>query len=307
MHLDTICTLVDVDKMVVYPNMADSLMAYSVRPSGDVEPDGDLVLEVGKAEPFLVAAAAAMGIDAMHRIDTGLDPVTAEREQWDDGNNTLALAPRIAVAYERNDETNDRLEDAGIEVVRIAGSELGSGRGGPRCMSCPISREPLAADPARRRGVPSMSFGRCLDSPGRFGRTAPGGPNPERLAMADTFFSMFTPEEIALISASGTRVTLPEGWAPISESTGADKAYIILNGTVSVRSHGDEVAQLGPGDIVGETAILNHSLRTATIVALTPLELIHFTKEQLDRLNVEMPSFHEALEKTAAERFPQKS
>ena len=74
-----------------------------------------------------------------------------------------------------------------------------------------------------------------------------------------------------------------------------------------MRSHGDEVAQLGPDDIVGETAILNHSLRTATIVALTPLELIHFTKEQLARLNVEMPSFHEALEKTAAERFPPKS
>ncbi len=144
MHLDTICTLVDVDKMVVYPNMADSLMAYSVRSTGDAEPDGALVLEVGKAEPFLVAAAAAMGIDRMHRIDTGLDPVTAEREQWDDGNNTLALAPRIAVAYERNDETNERLEDAGIEVVRIAGSELGSGRGGPRCMSCPISRVSLA-------------------------------------------------------------------------------------------------------------------------------------------------------------------
>jgi arginine deiminase len=143
MHLDTICTLVDVDKMVVYPNMADSLVAYTVRPTGDAEPDGDLVLEVGKGEPFLVAAAAAMGIDRMHQIDTGLDPVTAEREQWDDGNNTLALAPRVAVAYERNDETNARLEDAGIEVVRIAGSELGSGRGGPRCMSCPVSREPL--------------------------------------------------------------------------------------------------------------------------------------------------------------------
>ena len=96
------------------------------------------------SEPFLVAAAKAMQIDTLHQIDTGLDPVTAEREQWDDGNNTLALAPRVAVAYERNDETNDRLEDAGIEVVRIAGSELGSGRGGPRCMSCPISREPLA-------------------------------------------------------------------------------------------------------------------------------------------------------------------
>jgi arginine deiminase len=143
MHLDTICTLVDIDKMVVYPNMADSLIAYAVKPTGDVEADGDLVLEVGKAEPFLVAAAKAMEIDTLHQIDTGLDPVTAEREQWDDGNNTLALAPRVAVAYERNDETNARLEDAGIEVVRIAGSELGSGRGGPRCMSCPISREPL--------------------------------------------------------------------------------------------------------------------------------------------------------------------
>src|SRR3954453_3129518 len=82
--------------------------------------------------------------------------------------------------------------------------------------------------------------------------------------MADTFFSMFTPEEIALISASGTRVTLPEGWAPISESTGADKAYIILSGKVSVRSHGEEVAELGPGDIVGEAGIVNPSLRPGT-------------------------------------------
>lgn len=122
--------------------------------------------------------------------------------------------------------------------------------------------------------------------------------------MADTFFSMFSPQEIAKISASGTRVTLPEGWAPISEKTGADKAYIILSGTVSVRAKGQEVAQLGAGDIVGEAAILNHSLRSATIVALTPLELIHFTKDQLDKLSVEMPSFHTALEKTAAERFP---
>jgi CRP/FNR family transcriptional regulator, cyclic AMP receptor protein len=122
--------------------------------------------------------------------------------------------------------------------------------------------------------------------------------------MADTFFSMFSPQEIAKISASGTRVTLPEGWAPISEKTGADKAYIILSGTVSVRAKGQEVAQLGAGDIVGEAAILNHSLRSATIVALTPMELIHFTKDQLDKLSVEMPSFHAALEKTAAERFP---
>jgi arginine deiminase len=144
MHLDTICTMVDVDKVVMYPNVADQLRALTVTsesPAGT--PPGELDLRVSEAEPFLYAAAEAMGIDELKVIDTGLDPVTAEREQWDDGNNTLALAPRVAVAYERNDETNARLEDAGIEVVRIAGSELGSGRGGPRCMSCPVTRTPL--------------------------------------------------------------------------------------------------------------------------------------------------------------------
>ncbi|MEV7429600.1 MULTISPECIES: arginine deiminase [unclassified Nocardioides] len=151
MHLDTVCTMVDVDKIVMYPNVADSLQAYAVTldaAAGDAPPGergdaGALTLRVADAEPFLVAAAKAMGIDTLHQIDTGLDPVTAEREQWDDGNNTLALSPRVAVAYERNVETNDRLEAAGIEVVRIAGSELGSGRGGPRCMSCPVTRDPL--------------------------------------------------------------------------------------------------------------------------------------------------------------------
>ncbi|MFL6022998.1 MAG: arginine deiminase [Marmoricola sp.] len=134
MHLDTVCTMVDVDKIVMYPNVADHLRAYAV-----TQRDEDLA--VAPAEPFLVAAAKAMQIDTLHQIDTGLDAVTAEREQWDDGNNTLALAPRLAVAYERNVETNSRLEAAGIEVVAIAGSELGSGRGGPRCMSCPIDRD----------------------------------------------------------------------------------------------------------------------------------------------------------------------
>ncbi len=143
MHLDTVCTMVDVDKIVMYPNVADSLRAHTVTVAERGTGAHELVLDVAAAEPFLVAAAKAMEIDTLHQIDTGLDPVTAEREQWDDGNNTLALAPRVAVAYERNDETNDRLEEAGIEVVKIAGSELGSGRGGPRCMSCPISRAPL--------------------------------------------------------------------------------------------------------------------------------------------------------------------
>jgi arginine deiminase len=82
-----------------------------------------------------------MGIDRLRLIDTGLDPVTAEREQWDDGNNTLAIEPKVAIAYERNTETNAQLEAAGIEVIAVAGSELGSGRGGPRCMSCPIARD----------------------------------------------------------------------------------------------------------------------------------------------------------------------
>jgi arginine deiminase len=144
MHLDTVCTMVDVDKVVMYPNVAHTLQARTVTVTDrDAE---EIVLDVSAAEPFLVAAAKAMQIDTLHQIDTGLDPVTAEREQWDDGNNTLALAPRVAVAYERNDETNDRLESAGIEVVKIAGSELGSGRGGPRCMSCPITRQPLPVD-----------------------------------------------------------------------------------------------------------------------------------------------------------------
>jgi arginine deiminase len=125
--------------------VADTLLAYPVTPerSGGDGADGELDLQVGDASPFLRAAAEAMRIEALRVIDTGLDPVTAEREQWDDGNNTLCVAPRLAVAYERNVETNSRLEEAGIEVIRIAGSELGSGRGGPRCMSCPVVRDPL--------------------------------------------------------------------------------------------------------------------------------------------------------------------
>jgi arginine deiminase len=138
MHLDTICTMVDVDAVLMYPNVADELVAYAL-----TQDTGSDDLRVDGPEPFLVAAAKAMGIDTLRHIDTGLDPITAEREQWDDGNNTLAIGPRIAVAYERNVETNARLEEAGIEIIPIAGSELGSGRGGPRCMSAPITRDRL--------------------------------------------------------------------------------------------------------------------------------------------------------------------
>jgi arginine deiminase len=144
MHLDTVCTMVDADAVVMYPNIAHELKAFAITAATTGTDDGAAGdLDVAPAQPFLLAAAKAMGIDELRVIDTGLDPVTAEREQWDDGNNTLALAPRVAVAYERNTETNARLEAAGIEVVAVAGSELGSGRGGPRCMSCPIIRDPL--------------------------------------------------------------------------------------------------------------------------------------------------------------------
>ena len=139
MHLDTICTMVDTDAVVMFPAVADTLVAWPVTP------DEEAGLHVDEPQPFLEAAAKAMQIDRLRLVDTGLDPVTAEREQWDDGNNTLAIGPGLVVAYERNAETNGRLESAGIEVVRIAGSELGSGRGGPRCMSCPVSRDALPA------------------------------------------------------------------------------------------------------------------------------------------------------------------
>ncbi|MEU4344578.1 arginine deiminase [Nocardia sp. NPDC023852] len=134
MHLDTVCTMVDADAVVMYPAARESLRAFTIRKESDGR------VSMSGSDPFLPAAATAMGIDKLRVIDTGLDGVTAEREQWDDGNNTLALAPGVVVAYERNEMTNARLEEAGIEVLRIPGSELGSGRGGPRCLSCPLSR-----------------------------------------------------------------------------------------------------------------------------------------------------------------------
>lgn len=136
MHLDTVCTMVDADAVVMYPNIVDSLSAFTISQKGSG-------VTISSAAPFVDAAADAMGIGKLRVIDTGLDPVTAEREQWDDGNNTLALAPGVVVAYERNVETNTRLADSGIEVLPIAASELGTGRGGPRCMSCPAARDPL--------------------------------------------------------------------------------------------------------------------------------------------------------------------
>jgi arginine deiminase len=136
MHLDTVCTMVDADAVVMYANVVDTLSAFTIQRTRDG-------VKISEETPFVDAAANAMGIAKLRVIDTGLDPVIAEREQWDDGNNTLALAPGVVVAYERNVRTNARLQDAGIEVLTIAASELGTGRGGPRCMSCPAARNPL--------------------------------------------------------------------------------------------------------------------------------------------------------------------
>jgi arginine deiminase len=123
MHLDTVCTMVDVDAVVMYPNVADELAAIGLTAGEGARYRSPSRRRSSSRRPRPWASTT------LRIIDTGLDPVTAEREQWDDGNNTLAIGPRLAVAYERNVETNARLEDAGIELIRISGSELGSGRG----------------------------------------------------------------------------------------------------------------------------------------------------------------------------------
>jgi CRP/FNR family cyclic AMP-dependent transcriptional regulator len=118
-----------------------------------------------------------------------------------------------------------------------------------------------------------------------------------------TIFDQLSDREVDTIKNTGTHVTLPADWSPIWEKTPADKAYIILNGEASVRRKGEEVARLGPGDIVGEGAIVNSSLRNASIVALTKLELLHFSSEQVNRLRDEIPAFAEALDRVSRDRL----
>ena len=110
------------------------------------------------------------------------------------------------------------------------------------------------------------------------------------------------PSDAARVLAAGTALTLPQGWSPIAESTPADKAYLITDGEVSVRRGGVEIATLGPGTMVGEAAIINQRLRSATVVALTPLKVVHFTRERLDDLVTQIPAFGQALRTAAAER-----
>jgi len=115
-------------------------------------------------------------------------------------------------------------------------------------------------------------------------------------------FSGLSDDEIQQICDKGTYVHLPQSWSLIAEQTPADKAYVILSGTASVRQHGEEIAQMGPGDVMGEIAIVKHSLRTASVVSLTELEVLHFTSEALTKLAEDIPAFGRALEATTAER-----
>ena len=118
--------------------------------------------------------------------------------------------------------------------------------------------------------------------------------------MTGSIFDGLSSGEVERITSAGTATTLPAGWSPISEQTPADKAYILLEGEVSVRRGGEEIARLGAGDVMGEAAIVNHSLRSASLVALTPLRLIHYTNDQDERLAREVPAFGEALRNAAA-------
>lgn len=139
MHLDTVFTFCDRDLVTVYPPVVDRIRAFSLRPTDDQ--GGVAIAE----EPgsFVDVVREALGLERLRVIPTGGDSYEAEREQWDDGNNLLAIEPGLVIGYDRNVFSNTKLRQAGVEVVTIEGSELGRGRGGSHCMSCPIRRDPV--------------------------------------------------------------------------------------------------------------------------------------------------------------------
>jgi arginine deiminase len=137
MHLDTVFTMLDRDAVTVYPQVMDKVRAISLRPGTGS------AFHVTEEKGFLPAVADALGVPKLRVVETGGDAYQQEREQWDDGNNVVALEPGVVVAYERNTYTIAKMRAAGIEVITIEGFELGKGRGGGHCMTCPLVRDPL--------------------------------------------------------------------------------------------------------------------------------------------------------------------
>jgi CRP-like cAMP-binding protein len=117
-------------------------------------------------------------------------------------------------------------------------------------------------------------------------------------------FSSLSDAEVAKIAKVGTYVTVPADWGLMGEGTSADKAYLLISGEVSVRKDGKEIAKLGPGDIFGEMGIVQHKLRSATVISLSRLECLHFTRSQIEELENEIPAFKEALESSTQSRAP---